>query len=132
MNVVIVNFCLRKTNGRVLLQNRLSTIFEYLKVRKTLYKTKKKMPFKWYRSDYDMKWYFSSCDQKYHNFIFLIFQELQSQISQIDLNGFNPFCNQTLQLCLSINYRICSRLARDSNINNDDQDHTNLVHIRLL
>ena len=28
--------------------------------------------------------------------IFFIFQELQSQISQIDQNGYNPFCDETL------------------------------------
>ena len=30
--------------------------------------------------------------------IFFIFQQLKSQISQTDQNGFNPFCNETLHL----------------------------------
>ena len=30
--------------------------------------------------------------------IFFIFQELKSQISQIDQNGVNPFCDETLHL----------------------------------
>ena len=30
--------------------------------------------------------------------IFFIFQQLKSQISQIDQNGYNPFCDETLQI----------------------------------
>ena len=30
--------------------------------------------------------------------IFFIFQQLESQISQIDQNGFNPFCDETLHI----------------------------------
>ena len=30
--------------------------------------------------------------------IFYIFQQLKSQISQSDQNGFNPFCDETLQI----------------------------------
>ena len=30
--------------------------------------------------------------------IFFIFQQLESQISQIDQNGVNPFCDETLQV----------------------------------
>ena len=30
--------------------------------------------------------------------IFFIFQQLKSQISQIDQNGVNPFCDETLQI----------------------------------
>ena len=30
--------------------------------------------------------------------IFFIFQQLKSQISQIDENQYNPFCDETLQL----------------------------------
>ena len=30
--------------------------------------------------------------------IFCIFQQLKSQISQIDQNGYNPFCDETLQM----------------------------------
>ena len=29
---------------------------------------------------------------------FFIFQQLKSQISKIDQNGYNPFCDETLQL----------------------------------
>ena len=31
---------------------------------------------------------------------FFIFQQLKSQISQIDQNGVNPFCDETLQMYL--------------------------------
>ena len=34
----------------------------------------------------------------YFLIIFFIFQQLKSQISQIDQNGFNPFCDETLQI----------------------------------
>ena len=30
--------------------------------------------------------------------IFFIFQQLKSQISQIDQNGYNPFCDKTLHI----------------------------------
>ena len=30
--------------------------------------------------------------------IFFIFQQLKSQISEIDQNGFNPFCDETLHI----------------------------------
>ena len=30
--------------------------------------------------------------------IFFIFQQLKSQISQIDQNGYNPFCDETLHI----------------------------------
>ena len=30
--------------------------------------------------------------------IFFVFQQLKSQISQIDQNGYNPFCNETPQM----------------------------------
>ena len=30
--------------------------------------------------------------------IFFIFQQLKSQISQIDQNGYNAFCDETLQI----------------------------------
>ena len=30
--------------------------------------------------------------------IFFIFQQLKSQISKIDQNGYNPFCDETLQI----------------------------------
>ena len=44
-----------------------------------------------------MNEYFWSYDQKYYNFliIFFIFQQL---ISQIDQNGYNPFCDETLHI----------------------------------
>ena len=32
------------------------------------------------------------------NFIFFIFQQLKSQISQIDQNGYNAFCDETLHM----------------------------------
>ena len=32
--------------------------------------------------------------------IFFIFQQFKSQISQIDQNGINPFCDKTLQVDL--------------------------------
>ena len=34
--------------------------------------------------------------------IFFIFQQLKSQISQIDQNGYNAFCDETLQLFLFV------------------------------
>ena len=34
--------------------------------------------------------------------IFFIFQQLKSQISQIDQNGYNTFCDETLHLLLSL------------------------------
>ena len=33
--------------------------------------------------------------------IFFIFQQLKSQISQIDQNGYNVFCDETLQIYLN-------------------------------
>ena len=39
--------------------------------------------------------------------IFFIFQQLKSQISQIDQNGVKPFCDETLQVILHIKLR-CS------------------------
>ena len=30
--------------------------------------------------------------------IFFIFQQLKSQISEIDRNGFNPYCDETLHI----------------------------------
>ena len=35
--------------------------------------------------------------------IFFIFQQLKSQISQIDQNGYNTFCDETLQIYLKAN-----------------------------
>ena len=43
-----------------------------------------------------IKEYFWSYGQKYYKSI--IFQQLKSQISQIDQNGFNPFCDKTLHI----------------------------------
>ena len=34
--------------------------------------------------------------------IFFIFQQLKSQISQIDQNGVNPFCDETLHLVVDM------------------------------
>ena len=34
--------------------------------------------------------------------IFFIFQQLKSQISQLDQNGVNPFCDETLYLSLVV------------------------------
>ena len=34
--------------------------------------------------------------------IFFIFQQLKSQISQIDQNGVNPFCDETLHMYTNI------------------------------
>ena len=35
--------------------------------------------------------------------IFFIFQQLKSQISQIDQNGYNAFCDETLHLVMCAN-----------------------------
>ena len=32
--------------------------------------------------------------------IFFIFQQLKSKVSQIDQNGYNPFCDETLQILI--------------------------------
>ena len=42
----------------------------------------------------------------YTNFIiiFFIFQQLKSQISQIDQNGYNPFCDETIFLSEAFKY----------------------------
>ena len=32
--------------------------------------------------------------------VYFIFQQLKSRISQIDQNGYNPFCDETLQILL--------------------------------
>ena len=47
-----------------------------------------------------IKEYFWSYDQKYYKFshYFLIFQQLKFQISQIDQNRVNPFCDETLHM----------------------------------
>ena len=48
-----------------------------------------------------IKVYIGSYDQKYHKFSYYflyISQQLKSQISKIDQNGYNPFCDETLQL----------------------------------
>ena len=37
----------------------------------------------------------------YFLIIFIIFQQLKSQISQIDQSGVNPFCDETLQIFAS-------------------------------
>ena len=34
--------------------------------------------------------------------IFFIFQQLKSQISQIDQNGYNAFCDETLQVLYGV------------------------------
>ena len=36
--------------------------------------------------------------------IFFIFQQLKSQISKIDQNGYNPFCDETLHIFSYKNY----------------------------
>ena len=36
--------------------------------------------------------------------IFFIFQQLKSQISQIDQNGYNAFCDETLQIYIATDY----------------------------
>ena len=46
--------------------------------------------------------------------IFFIFQQLKSQISQIDQNGVKPFCDETLQ----IYQNILDNITHDDN---DDQ-----------
>ena len=53
-------------------------------------------------SSLHMEVYFCSCDQKYHKFsyLFFIFQQLWSHISQIDINADIAFCNETLQFFL--------------------------------
>ena len=41
--------------------------------------------------------------------IFFIFQQLKSQISKIDQDGYNPFCDETLHIILKVrmsSYRI--------------------------
>ena len=47
-----------------------------------------------------IKLYFWGYDQKYHKFPYflLLFQQFQLQISQIDKNGYNPFCDEILQM----------------------------------
>ena len=40
--------------------------------------------------------------------IFFIFQQLKSQISQIDQNGVKPFCDETLQLALRLSLIRCT------------------------
>ena len=48
--------------------------------------------------------------------IFFIFQQLKSQISQIDQNGYNAFCDETLHIkeCLFV----CAFLCRGGVKNN--------------
>ena len=47
--------------------------------------------------------------------VFLIFGQLQSQISQIDKYGYNPFCDETHQI---FNIELCSerRFMVNSNL----------------
>ena len=48
-----------------------------------------------------IKEFFWSYDQKYYTFFcitFFVFQQLKSQISQIDQNGYNAFCDETLHI----------------------------------
>ena len=44
--------------------------------------------------------YFAVMVKSITNFLisFFIFQQLKSQISQIDQNGFSPFCDKTLHV----------------------------------
>ena len=49
--------------------------------------------------------------------IFFIFQQLRSQISKIDQNGYNPFCDETLQIMSSRD------MIKDNEITNRLQKH---------
>ena len=46
--------------------------------------------------------------------IFCIFQQLKSQISQIDHNGVNPFCDETLLVLVGGMTQYCPTLAKGS------------------
>ena len=79
---------------RVLSPNRLSAIFEIFKVRAPSYNTKQ------YLSHYILRIFLKLWSKVLQIFLLFcfIFQQIKSQISQIDQNGYNPFCNETLQV----------------------------------
>ena len=84
---------------RVLSQNGLSAIFDIFKVRAPSYNTKQYLSNDTfliiYKGIFLKLW--SKVLQIFLLFCF-IFQQIKSQISQIDQNGYNPFCNETLQV----------------------------------
>ena len=45
--------------------------------------------------------------------IFLIFQQLQSHISQIEKNGYNPFCDETLKIQVIESYQEKNALPKN-------------------
>ena len=51
--------------------------------------------------------------------IFFIFQQLKSQISQIDQNGVKPFCDETLHMQTLNSISCCSNVNQDLNKLND-------------
>ena len=53
----------------------------------------------------------------YSIIIFFIFQQLKSQISQIDQNGYNPFCDETLQIFQATLHGECVILYTKINTN---------------
>ena len=84
------------TIWRLSSQNGLSTIFDIFKVRELSYRPNTNNAFLMILSSLCIKVYISEVMLKsITNFliIFFIFQQLKSQISQIDQNGYNPFCH---------------------------------------
>ena len=58
------------------------------------------MSFEWYLAHTQYEYIFEVMIKSINNYliIFFLFQQFQSQMSQIDENGYNSFCNETLQL----------------------------------
>ena len=80
-------------------QNGLSTIFEIFKVRAPSCNYNI-MPFEWYLAHFIYRYIFEVMIRSIMNFLIIlfIFQQRQSHISQIDQNGYNPFCDATLHI----------------------------------
>ena len=58
--------------------------------------------------------------------IFFIFQQLKSQISQIDQNGYNAFCDETLHMIMTI---ISPGLIANTSCKKRQTPHTVLVNM---
>ena len=89
---------------RVSSQNGLSAIFYIFKVRALSYTQNN--AFLMIPSSLYIKVYIWSCDQKVSQIFllfFYIFQQLESQISKIDQNGYNSFCDYNSSICLHSN-----------------------------
>ena len=88
--------------------NELSAIFEIFKVRAPLYDTKEYLSNDTFLIIY--KGIFLKLWSKVLQFFFF-FQQLKSKISQIDQNGVNPFCDETLHILFSSWFFSLPRLA---------------------